>query len=328
MNNDGYNDLLVTAVGIDHPERNEGTLYLYLGSSSGLTSTPSWSAEGNWPDGQFGISVSTGDLDGDGFREIVVGSSHYSDNLFDQGRVQIFRGTSAGPATSPFWEKVGTESRGSLGWSVSASGDINGDGYADVLLAGPGETGSAPGSGRVHVYYGSASGPGATADLVLNGSQTGESFGTQASTIGDRNGDGYADFVVTSTFFVNQSVNGGRTQVFHGSAAGPVLQFEILGDQATPAGFGYSAMAAGDVNGDGFHDFLFSSYFYTVDQPGEGAAFLYLGAADTYAPTPVATVPGASPRELLGTSLAWAGDVNGDGYSDAVVGSPGYSVIP
>jgi hypothetical protein len=326
MNNDGYNDLLATASGIDQPEMDEGAVYLFSGSSGGLTATPSWSTEGNWPSGFFGVSVSTGDLDGDGYREIVIGSSHYTDTQFYQGRVQIYRGTSTGPAATPFWEQVGIQNGGQLGWSVSASGDINGDGYADLLIGAPGETGSAPGSGRVHVYFGSASGPGATADVVLSGTQASESFGMQASTIGDRNGDGYADFVVTSSSFVNQSVNGGRTEVFHGSATGPVLQFEILGDQALPAGIGYSAMAAGDVNGDGFHDFLFSSYFYTVDQPGEGAAFLYLGAADTYAPTPIATVPGASHRELLGASLAWVGDVNADGYSDAVVGSPGYSV--
>ena len=134
----------------------------------------------------------------------------------------------------------------------------------------------------------------------------------------DINGDGYPDAVVGGLLY---STGTGAAYIFYGGSGGvsstPVTT--LIG-QATPEGFG-SSIALGDLNGDGFADVVVGAYDYNT---ATGAVYIYNGGSGGVSTTPTTTLTGTSYDELFGCSVA-VGDINGDGYTDLVVGVSGYS---
>ena len=143
------------------------------------------------------------------------------------------------------------------------------------------------------------------------------------ATAGDVNGDGFADVIVGASGYDNGQTDEGRAFVYHGSAAGlaTTAAWTAESDQAN-ARFGSSVATAGDVNGDGFSDVIVGAYAYDNGQTDEGRAFVYHGLGGGLSQRPP---PGPRSRTRLGAefgfSVATAGDVNGDGYSDVIVGA-------
>ena len=323
VNGDGYSDVIVGAWAFDNGETNEGRAYAYLGSVSGLASSPAWTAESNQANAFFGRSVATaGDVNGDGYSDVIVGAEYYDNDQTNEGRAYVYLGSVSGLSASPVWTAEGDQANAAFGASVSTAGDVNGDGYSDVIVGAPTYDNGETDEGRAYVYLGSASGLAASPAWTAEGNQATALFGRSVATAGDVNGDGYSDVIVGAYLYDNGETDEGRAYLYLGSASGLAASpaWTAESDQAG-AGFGYSVATAGDINGDGYSDVIVGAYLYDNGQTDEGRAYLYLGSASGLSPSPAWTAESDQAAADFGISVAMAGDVNGDGYSDVIVGA-------
>jgi hypothetical protein len=324
VNGDGYADVVVGAPYFDNGEIDEGRAFLYLGSPSGLATMPAWTAEGNRPSAYFGLAVgSAGDVNGDGYSDIVVGAPSYDNDQTQEGRAFVYYGSPSGLSTAPAWTAEGNQAQASFGYSVASAGDVNGDGYADVIIGASGYGNGATQEGRALLYLGSATGLAATPSWTAEGNQDFDGFGVSAASAGDVNGDGFDDAIVGAYRFTNGVIDEGRAFLYLGSPSGLSTAPAWTAEGNTlDALFGVSVASAGDVNGDGFADVIIGAEEYGNNFVG--AAFVYLGSPVGLQAIPAWTVQGSVQYEFFGASVASAGDVNGDGYSDVVVGGYNY----
>lgn len=331
INNDGYSDVLVGAYLSSYPTLNEGAVFVYMGSASGLNPVPQHRLERNQGGAFFGRSVSgAGDVNGDGFSDVIIGSSKYiyTAGLNDQGSAFVYYGSAlglgAGANPAPGLQLFGTgNSTAYFGWWVSSAGDLNGDGYSDVAVTAYNDNIGGPAQeGLVYVYHGAAAGLNSTPAIILQSNQTNAWMGRCVSTAGDVNGDGYADLFVGSPRYTNGEATEGVGQIYLGSASGisgaATFLFEL---NNAGSNLGESVGPAGDVNGDGYADVIIGARIYGSG----GAAAVYLGGPYGVNTAPSLSRAGGTAGNMLGTSVANAGDINGDGYSDALVGAPGAS---
>ncbi|HET6373569.1 MAG TPA: integrin alpha, partial [Candidatus Polarisedimenticolia bacterium] len=326
VNGDGYSDVIVGAIHYIHGPADEKRAYVYLGSSSGLATLPAWTAQNAQFTANFGASVSTaGDINGDGYSDIIIGAPYYTNDLPNEGRAYVYLGSASGLALSSGWTAEGDQDSAYFGTSVSTAGDVNGDGYSDVIVGAYLYDNVQADEGRAYVYLGSASGLASTPVWSAESDQVGAQLGISVSTAGDVNGDGYADVIIGATNFSNGQTSEGRAYLYLGSASGPAMNsaWTAESDQAD-AYLGYPVATAGDVNGDGYSDVIVAATWYDNGQLNEGRAYVYLGSADVPATTASWNQQGEQAGEEYGYSLSSAGDVNGDGFSDVIIGAWGY----
>jgi hypothetical protein len=323
VNGDGYSDVIVGAYDFTNNQTEEGLVQVYLGSSSGLSLTPDWTVEGDQAECFFGISVSSaGDVNGDGYDDIIIGASRYDHPMANEGRAYVYQGSAGGLQASHSWLVEGNQVGAHLGQSVCRAGDVNGDGYADVIVGTPGYTNGEAGEGRAAVYAGGPAGLATIAAWSIEGNQANASLGEAVHGAGDVNGDGYADVIVGASFHDNDQIDEGLVQVFLGSATGlsatPAISIE--GDQVSSR-FGSAVAGAGDVDGDGLGEILIGAFTHTEGFSGEGKVILLPGkplVIDTLASEiRESNIENAS----YGWSVASAGDINGDGFADVIVGA-------
>ena len=325
VNGDGYADVVVGAPGWSNGEAGEGKVLVYLGSSSGLAASASWSVEGGLAGAGYGrIVASAGDVNGDGFDELLVGAPFLDHELTDEGRADLYLGSPSGPAASPAWSQEGNQSSALFGWSLGTAGDTNRDGFADVIVGAPGASNGQSNEGRALLYLGSAGGLATSSAWTVESDQVNGTLGRAVGTAGDVNGDGYSDGIVGADGFSNGQSGEGRAWMYLGGVSGlailPVWSAES--DQAG-AHFGTSVSTAGDVNGDGFADVVVGAVDY--DGPAgtnAGKAYLFQGNPNGLSLVPLWTADGHGTSSFLGFPVAAAGDVDGDGFGDVVVGEP------
>lgn len=338
VNGDGFSDVIVGAPNDDGGTGllARGLVYLFLGSSSGLSTTPVWTAYGDEGAANFGYSVaSAGDVNGDGYSDVVIGSPNHSAGGAPgscRGRVYLYSGNSSGLSTSPVRTLSGDEDYANFGISVSSAGDVNGDGYSDVLIGAylhDAISGSGDDRGRVYLYPGSSSGvPGAPV-WTASGEENSAYFGVSVSSAGDVNADGYSDVIVGAPFTANMGQTYmGRVYLYAGSAAGlPVAPTWTAPGDEYMAMFGWSVATAGDVNGDGYSDILVGAPHHDAGAglyAERGRVFLFLGSANGPVSVPAWIASGGENGALFGIAVNTAGDVNGDGFSDVIIGASGY----
>ncbi|MCC6876227.1 MAG: FG-GAP repeat protein, partial [Sandaracinaceae bacterium] len=265
----------------------------------GTATSPVWAF-----DGTARMSTSTGpttswpllfDVNLDGYGDVAVGAPGADE-------VHVFHGGAAGLSTSA--SRVLTGAGGSrLGQSVGTAGDVDGDGFAD-LIAG------APGAARAFVHRGSASGIAASGTLLAG--PAGSDFGASVAAAGDVDGDGYGDVIVGAP-----SID--RAYLFRGGplgvrASAPV---ELIGPAGS--GFGTDVHTAGDVDGDLFNDVV-------VGAPGEAAAYVLRGsAAGLVVGAPIRLAGAAGSR--FGTTVAGGDVVTADSFTEVIVGAPGAAQV-
>jgi hypothetical protein len=327
VNGDGYADVIVGAPDLDyHSSEDSGRALVYYGSASGLSTVHDWQYAGGQEGAHLGRSVSTaGDVNGDGYSDVIVGADYYDGSFTDEGRAYVYHGSSAGLSTTPNWTTYGYRDNAYFGHAVSAAGDVNGDGYSDVIVGADGYGNGQTLEGVVFVYYGSESGLNPSFGWMAESNQAGARFGRAVGMAGDVNGDGYADVIIGAPLYVNGQAEEGQAFVYHGSPDGlnTTAGWMDEGDREA-AQYGHSVSTAGDVNGDGYSDVIVGAPDYDNGHNSEGAAFVYHGSASGLSAAPNWIVESDQDYAHLGHSVSVAGDVNGDGYSDVIVGAPNY----
>ena len=171
------------------------------------------------------------------------------------------------------------------------------------------------------------------ADAMIEGNQSSALMGSSVASAGDVNGDGYGDVIIGAYQYDSGVTDEGAAFVFLGSAAGitgtnPSNAHAMIESNQANAYMGYSVASAGDVNGDGYGDVIVGAYLYDNGENNEGAAFVFLSSASGITSTnPLnadAMIEGNQSDAQMGYSVASAGDVNGDGYGDVIVGAHWY----
>jgi hypothetical protein len=314
VNGDGYDDVIVgatNAVG-------NGRAYLFLGGAV-MDNTADLTMTGEAAGDQFGFSVSgAGDVNRDGFADWIIGAPTNDALGADAGRAYIYFGGStpnAGSDVTLFGQVAGDQ----FGSAVSEAGDVNGDGYGDVIVGARFQDTGGSNSGRAYVYFGAitiAPVPG----LTLTGESSDDRFGEFVSA-GDVNGDGYSDLIVGAIGHLTSVSSAGRVYVYYGAVVPDVLVDLTLNATATDDVFGISVSGAADVNRDGYDDVIVGSSLSDAGGVNAGRAYVYYGGA---APDDAADhiLTGAAAGDQFGYRVAGAGDVNGDGFDDVIVGAP------
>jgi hypothetical protein len=325
VNGDGYDDVIVGAPNPTHGN-NIGMAFAYYGSPAGLSTTADWTVFGEQRYDWFGRRVHTaGDVNGDGYDDVIVGAPQFDTSLTDTGKSYVYYGSATGLSTVPAWTAVGDESGELFGRDGKTAGDVNGDGYDDVIVGAHFYHHGQSGEGRAYAYYGSAAGLSLTPNWFAESNSVGAWFGRSVGTAGDVNGDGYDDVVVGAPKLDNPEVDEGRAYLFNGSATGLALtaSWTTESNQAT-AWYGRAVGTAGDVNGDGYDDILVGAPNYDTGQADSGKAYAFYGSSSGPSTTANWTASITQLKAWFARSVASIGDVNGDGYSDAIFGTPQY----
>ncbi|MCA9759032.1 MAG: FG-GAP repeat protein [Candidatus Eisenbacteria bacterium] len=312
VNGDGIDDLVVGSPYYTNGQSQEGAVFVYLMESDGSLTFHRF-LEANFAGAYFGFSVAGADVDGDGYDDVVVGAPTASVAGVSDGAVFVYHGGPTGLDPSPALLLESGQDYSNFGQSVANAGDVDGDGFEDVLIGQPLWYGTLPAVGRVLLHFGSSAGLSSTPGWTLEGQSELSYLGLSLAGNLDFTGDGKADFVVGAPFESNGTNNLGRVYAFTGHVGGVVPYGDLWGFDPV-GGFGYS-LALSPNQGQ--------VASIVIGNPYEGPAN---ARGAVYSIGPYGSYRVGADEDLntsggLGIGLAGA-DVNGDGYGDIIAGSP------
>ncbi len=374
VNGYGIDDLIVGAVTGDDGGISAGETYIIYGRNdpnrtrgpldlTGLTAADGFIIIGDAAGDFAGISVSdAGDVNGDGIYDLIVGAYSGDDGGTDAGEAYVVYGKTGprgaldltGLSAADGFRIIGDAAYDGAGRSVSIAGDVNGDGIDDLIVGAPNGDDGGNFAGEAYVIFG-RNDPGRTRgplDLTglsaadgfrIIGDTAGDLAGFSISNAGDVNGDGIDDLIVGALFGDDGGTNAGAAYVIYGRSGGrsnldlstltAADGFRILGDAANDYA-GISVSSAGDINGDGIDDLIVGANQNDAGGTNAGAAYVIYGRNDpsgTRGPLDLTNLSSANGFRIIGDaagdnagrSVSNAGDVNGDGLDDLIVGATG-----
>lgn len=359
VNGDGYADVIVGSERADPNGSNSGASYVVFGRAGGfsadldpatLNGTNGFRLVGALVGDNSGWSVaSAGDFNGDGLGDLVIGAPFADPTGASSGATYVVYGRRSGFSGSidlaslsgaGGFRITGVSAGDNSGWSATSAGDFNRDGLSDLIIGAYNADPSGAASGTSYVVYGrrdattgfSLSRLNGANGFAINGAAAGDLSGQAVNAAGDVNADGYDDVIIGATGYdYSGRTNSGGAFVLLGRAANAQASVS-LSTLSPPAGFritgdyddavGSSVASAGDVNGDGYDDVVLRGQAGEAHVVfGRGGGFLpnyetfLLGGANGL------TIAGLSGTDLSNRTVASAGDVNGDGFADLIIGS-------
>ena len=372
VNGDGIGDIIIGAYRADpNNQNNAGESYVVFGKDtdtegnfaaivdlSSLDGSNGFVLNGNVDNDASGWSVSSaGDVNGDGYSDLIIGASYASPNGSSSGASYVVFGAGTLEASidlaaldgSDGFILNGVDAYDYSGLSVSGAGDVNGDGYGDLIIGAYGANPNGENSGETYVVFGSEGGFSASVELAgldgsngfkINGVEQGDYSGYSVSGAGDVNGDGYDDLIISAPEADPNNTNkAGESYVVFGAVSGFAATLELStldgsngfvlqGIDAWDKSGYTAASSAGDVNGDGYDDLIIGAY---NANGGAGETYVVFGA-DDFTTTPAINLSsldgntgfklnGIDRGDYSGWAASGAGDINGDGYDDIIIGA-------
>ncbi|MFW9856932.1 MAG: integrin alpha [Candidatus Thorarchaeota archaeon] len=324
VNNDGYDDIVIGAPGNDEGGDNAGQVYLFLGRE-----TTDWSMDmslsaadasfiGEEPDDEVGINIEiVGDINNDDYDDIMIGAGGNDEGGSFAGQAYLIFGRATGEwhldvdLSGVDASFIGENARDELGNSVSGAGDVNNDGYDDFIIGAIGNDEGGDTAGQIYLFLGRETTEWnmdmslSAADASFIGEAAGDQAGWSGAGLGDTNGDNLDDFIITANRNDKGGVDAGRAYLFLGQTTEQwEMDTPISEANATFTGesqndlFGSSVSGTGDVNKDGFNDFIIGAKWNGDSGVRAGKSYMVLY------PFPVLILTQASSISLMPTLLS------------------------
>ena len=305
VNNDGFADIIVGAYGNSAGGYAAGRAYVFSGQTGDTLYVFTGEAPGDWF-GYFRAVASAGDVNNDGFDDLIVGARYNDAGGDDAGRAYVFSGQTG----DTLYVFTGEAAGDNFGNSVASAGDVNNDGFDDLIVGAPLNDVGGSNAGRAYVFSGQ------TGDMlyVFTGEAANDFLGGSVASAGDVNNDGFDDLIVGATGNDAGGSFAGSAYVFSGLNGDTLYVFTGEGSQNF---FGTSVGTAGDVNNDGFNDLIVGAWYNSAGGIHAGRAYVFSGQTGDL----IYVFTGEAAEDNFGISVAFAGDVNNDGFDELIVGA-------